>query len=461
MFRYSIRTLGCKANLYDSLVLERELSELGGERDDKNPDLFLLNSCTVTQSADSQCLYEVRALKKRSPEAWTVVTGCYAEVAEEKIRASLGVDAVINNRGKRGLKKMVADRFGIALVNDPSAAESDLGAGIYWGQLPVFKGRVRAFLKIQEGCNDFCTYCIIPYARGKSRSVRPGPLIAEAQRLADAGVRELVLTGVNIADYGLDHGSDPRTSFDDLVEALLERTTMPRIRLSSLDPSEISDRLLSMMTAGGRLMPHFHVSLQSAVSRVLRAMKRAYRAEDVEAALERIHARSSGIFVGMDVIAGFASETDEEHREGLRRLERLPWTRLHVFPYSERGGTPAARIPGAVEPRARFERARELLELSRVRHEAFVKRYVGKRVDGVLFESAFEAGGDHFVAGHSPNYLRVMARMPSRTEEEARSRSNTIASVRALGALPKPEQDWTLEAAIENAVFDAGEAGHA
>lgn len=401
-FRYSIRTLGCKANLYDSLVLERELSELGGERDDKNPDLFLLNSCTVTHSADSQCLYEVRALKKRSPDAWTVVTGCYAEVAEEKIRKSFGVDTVINNRGKRALKKMVADHYGIRLEHADAENASDLGADIYWGQLPVFKGRVRAFLKIQEGCNDYCTYCIIPYARGKSRSVRLEPLLAEVQR----------------------------------------------IRLSSLDPSEISERLLAMMVPGGRLMPHVHVSLQSAVSRVLRAMKRTYREEDVETTLERVHARNPEIFVGMDVIAGFASETEEEHRDGLRRLERLPWTRLHVFPYSEREGTPAVRIPGAVEPRVRFDRARELMELSRSRHEAFVKGHIGKRIDGVLLESAFEAGGDHFVSGHSPNYLRVMARMPSRTAEEAKSYSNRIASMRTAGAVPKPEQDWTLEATL-------------
>lgn len=444
-FTYSIRTMGCKANIYDSLILERELTALGGTRDERKPDVFVLNTCTVTNEADRQAHRDVSALRKRAPEAWTVVTGCYAQVAPERLGGDANVSVVVGNDGKGGIKRLVAAKFGISLEeSSDSGISSELGADVYWGQLPTMAGRTRAFLKIQEGCNDFCTYCIIPYARGKSRSVRTGPLLAEIRRLTKAGVREVVLTGTNIADYGRELG----TCLEDLIEGILEKTDIPRLRLTSLDPSEISDRILALMGEGSRLMPHFHVSLQSPVSRVLRAMKRDYRQEEAVEALNRIHARNSGIFVGMDVIAGFPTETDAEHRAGVALLERLPWTRLHVFPYSEREGTPATRLPGVVPPSVRKERARELLDLSRKRHEEFAQRHVGSTLKSVLFESRHEAGGDHFVVGHSENYLRVMARMPSRTAEEGEAWINRVGDVRVISAVPRPAEDWTLESVI-------------
>lgn len=437
-FSFSIKTMGCKANIYDSLVLERELVELGGSRDDKSPDVFVLNSCTVTAEADKQAHREVNSIRRHAPQAWTIVTGCYAEVAPERVRANENVGLVVTNASKARLKQAVAERFGIPLtqtVPDPD---------VYWGQLPTEAGKTRAFLKIQEGCNDFCTYCIIPYARGKSRSVKMGQVLAELQRLADAGVQEAVLTGTNIADFGKEFGS----SLEDLIEAILEKTSIPRLRLTSLDPSEITDRILRLMTPGSRLMPHFHVSLQSPVSRVLRAMKRDYRTEEVRDALERIRAQSSSIFVGMDVIAGFASETEAEHEEAMRILSDLPWTRLHVFPYSEREGTPAIKIPAVVHPAERKRRAQELLSLSHTRHEQFVKSHLGQTIKAVLFESWHEAGGDYFVVGHAPNYLRIMARVPSRRREDAERALNTVGNARAVGMSPKPAQDWTIEAAL-------------
>lgn len=444
-FSFSIKTMGCKANIYDSLIIERELVEMGGVRNDKTPDLFVLNSCTVTAEADKQAHREMKLLKKHSPETWTVMTGCYAEVAENKITQDPNISLVVTNKSKSRLKQVVAERFGLeagALAPDPE---------IYWGQLPTEVGKTRAFIKIQEGCNDYCTYCIIPYARGKSRSIRIGDVLAEVQRLADTGIQEVVLTGTNIGDFGKDRES----SIEDLIEAILEKTAIQRLRLTSLDPTEITDRIIRLMTPGSRLMPHFHVSLQSPVSRVLRAMKRDYRTEEVIDALTRVHALNPDIFVGMDVIAGFPSETLDEHREGMDILAKLPWTRLHVFPYSEREGTPATRIPLKVENSERKRRASELMHLSHQRHEEFAKRYIGQTITGILFESWHEAGGDYFVVGHSPNYLRVMGRVPSRTQEEAESLLKTIGSVRVVGLTPKPTQDWTLEGALVTAAAPA------
>lgn len=439
-FTFSIKTMGCKANIYDSLVLERELVEIGGARSESLPDVFVLNTCTVTAEADKQAHYQVNYAKKRAPDAFTIVTGCYAQVAAEKVRENPNVGLVVPNDGKNKLKELVAKRFDIPLEQTERDPE------IFWGQLPLEVGKTRAFIKIQEGCNDFCTYCIIPYARGKSRSVRAGAILEEIKRLSEQGVNEVVLTGTNIADYGKEFDS----SLEDLIEAILAHTSIPRLRLTSLDPSEISDRILGLITPGGRLMPHIHVSLQSPVSRVLRAMKRNYRSEEVRDALQRIYARSSDIFVGMDVIAGFPSETAAEHAEALRILEETPWTRLHVFPYSEREGTPATRIAGNVPVGDRRARAQDLMRLSNKRHESFTQKFIGREIGDVLFESWHEAGGDFFAVGHAANYMRVMARVPSRTQAEAEAMHQKIGSARIVGASPKPAQDWTLEGVLSS-----------
>ena len=447
-FTYEIRTMGCKANVYDSLVLERELEELGGRRavEGTTADLFLLNSCTVTASADREALNTMKRVKERAPQSVTVMTGCLAQVAPDRVREQ-GSDLVVTNFEKPRLKAMVAERLGLApMALDRGAGLTVDGADleVFWGQLPSSSmGHTRAFLKIQEGCNDYCTYCIIPYARGKSRSVALGDVLSEVKRLVTTGVREVVLTGTNIADYGLDRG----LSFDDLVEAILQRTAIERLRLSSLDPTEISDRLLAVMAQdGGRLMPHLHVSLQSPVSRVLRAMKRQYSQGEIISCLEKIHGTSANIFVGMDIIAGFPSETEEEHREGLALLERLPWARLHVFPYSERQGTPAIRIKGSVPQAVRKKRAQELMALSTRRHERFASAYIGQIVDGALLESPHESMDGVFVPGHLPNYVRVLVRADS--GEHARSLTNTVRKLRIHAAVPKPAQDWTLEAQL-------------
>ncbi|MEW6055899.1 MAG: tRNA (N(6)-L-threonylcarbamoyladenosine(37)-C(2))-methylthiotransferase MtaB [Bdellovibrionota bacterium] len=437
-FTYSIKTMGCKANIYDSLILERELCELGGERDDKTPDIFVLNSCTVTAEADKQSHREVGLVRKRAPSAYSIVTGCYAQVEADKVARDPLVDRVIRNDQKGSLKKAVADKLGIVLDRHEPDPE------IYWGQLPIKKGKTRAFIKIQEGCNDYCTYCIIPYARGKSRSVPTALILDEIRRLCDLGIKEVVLTGTNIGDYG----KDLQSSLEELIDSILEQTLIPRLRLTSLDPTEISDRILNAMGEGSRLMPHFHVSLQSPVSRVLRAMKRDYRKEEVASALWRIYEKSPEIYVGMDMIAGFPSETDVEHQEAMKTLTDLPWTRLHVFPYSEREGTPATRIPESVPVAVRRQRAQELMQFSHSRHKAFTDRFLGQKLSNVLFETWYEAAGDYFVAGHAENYSRVMAKTSARTSEEAKLFLNKMAHVWVVGAAPQPAQDWTLEAVV-------------
>ena len=440
--------MGCKANVYDSLVLERELEELGGRRaaEGSTTDLFLLNSCTVTAAADREAFSTMKKVKERAPETLTVMTGCLAQVSPHRAQGQ-GSDLVVTNFEKSKLKTLVAQRLGLettSLDQGPEVLVSGADSEVFWGQLPASSlGHTRAFLKIQEGCNDFCTYCIIPYARGKSRSVALGDVLSEVNRLVAAGVREVVLTGTNIADYGHDRG----LTFDELVEAILQRTDVARLRLSSLDPTEITPRLLALMgMVGSRLMPHFHVSLQSANTRVLRAMKRKYTESEVIHCLESIRRLSPDIFVGMDMIAGFPSETDEEHRAAVTLLKGLPWTRLHVFPYSEREGTPAVRIKGAVPMAVRKERARELMALSHERHGAFAAQHIGQIRDGALLESAHETLDGVFVPGHLPNYARVLVRVADRAAADGLK--NHERRLRITGVVPKPAQDWTLEAEL-------------
>ncbi|HRK01433.1 MAG TPA: MiaB/RimO family radical SAM methylthiotransferase [Oligoflexia bacterium] len=440
-FRFSLKTLGCKANVYDSLVLERELMELGGVRDELDPQVFLVNSCTVTAEADKQSRRELILARRQHPNTVTIMTGCSAEVANSNEKTSY-VDHLVPNHAKSKLRTIVAHSLGLEL---PVAA-SEQTSEVYWGQLPEFAGRTRAFLKVQEGCNDFCTYCIIPYARGKSRSVPLEQVLTEINRLQVQGVREVVITGTNIADWGKEFSS----SIEDLVDEILRRTAIPRIRLSSLDPSEISERLLTLLANEPRLMPHVHLSLQSPVSRVLRAMKRDYRSENVVQALEAIaragDSRGEPIFVGMDIIAGFPSESVEEHCEGLELLKSLPWMRMHVFPYSEREGTPALKIPGSVAPADRKARAAELMVLSDRRHEQFARSAIGHTTSQVLIETTHRGSelesNFNYVVGHAPNYSRVLARVASNDNIE--KFRNQFISVSIEDVIPKPHRDWTL-----------------
>jgi MiaB/RimO family radical SAM methylthiotransferase len=284
--------------------------------------------------------------------------------------------------------------------------------------------RTRAFLKIQEGCNSFCTYCVIPYGRGPNRSLRIPEVVEQVRALVAQGVREVVVTGTNIGDYGTDWAEG--LQHVELFRSILAETKLERLRVSSLDPTEVTPELRALMTSEPRLVPHYHVSLQSPHSRVLRAMKRKYAAEQVEAcltAISEIPAPAGGVFVGMDVITGFPSETQEEFDGGVEALRRLPWSRLHVFPYSEREGTPATRLKPVVPKDERVRRAKVLRELSFERlknlHEQALEqlKHSGRPLQSILLEGGVKApdGQIRWIAGYTPNYLRVL--LPLKRED--------------------------------------------
>ncbi len=466
--RYSVKTLGCKANLYDSQLIEAELQKRGWvpAREDEEPELCVVNSCTVTDEADRQS----RKLAQRAGKGTrtrVVMTGCGAEVEPEKYASGAGIDYVVGNQNKDRLIDLVLRAIDAESAQSP-AIEADrrgilLGGVSTYGEIlsrhpmdrewalpestfalpPVHlrgdSGRTRTFIKIQEGCNAFCTYCIIPYGRGPSRSLPIPAIVEQVRTLVGQGVREIVITGTNIGDYGADLSADGKPQLENLVRAILADTELPRLRISSLDPTEITEELRSIYAAEPRLCAHFHVSLQSPHSKVLRLMKRKYGAEEVSqclASLGEMPAPVGGVFAGMDVITGFPGETDEDFAWGVERLRSLPWSRLHVFPYSERTGTPATRLPNVVPPTERARRAKVLRELSLERLRELHHRVLedhrrhGRLLDQVLIEGQVKGPAPDriYVGGYTTNYLRVV--LPVASAEAGERLRNQVHSLR-------------------------------
>ena len=355
--KFQLHTYGCKVNTYDSGLLEQRLGRAGFERSvDESPRVHILNTCAVTAEATREAVRTARRLKIKDPFALVVVTGCAAQVDTDEFSKVPGIDLVVANSHKGQLEDLIKGYFNGTLRERVHKSnifkKEDLEAG---GGTET--AHTRAFVKIQDGCNSFCTYCVIPFARGKSRSLKIVDIVRRLNDLHDGGTREAVLTGVHIADY-----QDGELGLEDLVERVLRDSRMPRLRLSSLEPGELSPRLLELY-ADPRLCPHFHMSVQSANSKVLLEMKRQYTAQAVEDSLGAIAHRVPGAFVGLDIISGFPGETEDEFADSYARLERSPWTKLHVFPYSARPGTFAGRRKdpvAAVEIKARARRLREL-----------------------------------------------------------------------------------------------------
>lgn len=366
---FKIHTYGCKVNTYDSGLLQARMQKSGFEPSNE-PRVHILNTCAVTKEATREAVKSARKLKSKDPFALVVVTGCAAQVDTDEFSHLPGVDLVVANSHKGQLEDLIR-RYYVGSLRERVHKSNifkkeDLEPG---GGMEA--EHTRAFLKIQDGCNSFCTFCVIPFARGKSRSLSISDITSRINGLCEQGVREVVLTGVHIADY-----RDGNQGLEDLVEAVLTKTLISRIRLTSLEPGEVSERLFDLFQ-DERLCRHFHMSIQSANSKVLKDMKRSYDADAVEESLNDIAARVPGAYVGMDVIAGFPGETEEEFADTYMRLDRLPWTRMHVFPYSSRPGTFAARRDDVLERGLVKARALALRQLSENRFKIEAARQVG------------------------------------------------------------------------------------
>jgi threonylcarbamoyladenosine tRNA methylthiotransferase MtaB len=374
-YSYQVHTFGCKVNSYDSGLLQKNLSK-SGLFDFKKIDqaqVHILNTCAVTAEATKEAVKLIRKIKTKNPLSTVVVTGCSAQVDTGIFEALPGADLIIANSHKMAMGQIIDDFFKGKVQNKVFKSnifkKDDLEEG---GGTEAT--HTRSFLKIQDGCNSFCTFCVIPFARGKSRSLSVDALVSRVNALQEQGHREVVLTGVHIGDYE-DESQGLKRGLEDLVENLLLKTKIQRFRLSSLEPIEITERLLDLYS-DPRLCPHFHVSLQSANTEVLAQMKRKYTQEQVVYALNRIQQKVPGAFVGLDVIAGFPTETHEQFEDTYLCLADNPWTRIHVFPYSERPGTRAAAFDDTVEWSERKRRASRLRELSLSRFDSLAAQQV-------------------------------------------------------------------------------------
>ncbi|MGZ3772110.1 MAG: tRNA (N(6)-L-threonylcarbamoyladenosine(37)-C(2))-methylthiotransferase MtaB [Pseudobdellovibrionaceae bacterium] len=390
--KYQVHTFGCKVNTYDTGLIQKNLNSHGFASvvsGDKSARVHVLNTCAVTAEATKEALRYIRRLKVKDPFCTVVVTGCAAQVDTGSFSDLPGADLVIANSHKGSLPELLNKHFRGELSEKVFKSnifkKEDLEAGG-----GIENSHTRTFLKIQDGCNSFCTYCIIPYARGKSRSISIAELVQRINDLYAEGSREVVLTGVHIGDYE-DIVGEKKYVMEDLIENLLVKTKMPRFRLSSLEPVEVSERLLELYK-DPRLCPHFHMSIQSANTDVLFNMKRKYTKEDVQKSLLAIEKQVPNSFVGMDVIVGFPTETEEQFQDTCDTLRDLPWTKIHVFPYSERQGTRAAAMDVSVYPHVRAERAVKLRELSLARYEEKALRQVGSVKKVLVLKNAAKGG---------------------------------------------------------------------
>lgn len=389
--KYQVHTFGCKVNTYDSGLLQKNLTGAGYEFVKMDPEtkIHVLNTCAVTAEATKEAVRYIRRLKAKDPFCTVVVTGCAAQVDTGSFENLPGADLVVANSHKGMLPELLAKFYRGDLEQKTWKSnifrkdDLEMGGG-------EEKNHTRSFLKIQDGCNSFCTYCIIPYARGKSRSIPIVELIRRVNEIYAQGSREVVLTGVHIGDYE-DEYLGKKMGMEDLIEQLLLKTKMPRFRLASLEPVEVSERLLDLYQ-DPRMCPHFHMSIQSANTDVLKNMKRQYGQAEVIHALNRIAERVPGAFIGMDVIVGFPTETHEQFEDTYLTLAELPWSKIHVFPYSERQGTRAAVMDVSVPKEERARRASRLRELSLNRYSLLAQEQVGKTKKVLVLKGVAKGG---------------------------------------------------------------------
>ncbi len=420
MARIALHTLGCKLNFAESSSLGGQFIDRGFElvELDEPADVVLLNTCSVTGRADRECRQLIRRALRTSPGAFVVVTGCYAQLAPEQVASIDGVDLVLGTKEKFTVFDFAGDFRKNAA---PKVCVSEVGTADTFGPaMSTLAGdRTRGYLKVQDGCDYHCTFCTIPLARGESRSQPIGESVRQAGQLVERGFKEIVLTGVNVGDYGRKQGE----SLLLLLRALVRVPGLRRIRISSIEPNLLTEELLDTIEEHEMLCKHFHIPLQSGSDAVLRRMRRRYNRSQYADLVHRVRTRFPDSGIGADVIVGFPGENGEEFRETHQFLADLPLSYLHVFTYSERPHTPAALLPGPVTAHERSSRNAMLRELSERKRTAWCREMVGKSVT-VLTESTVEDGRR---LGFTGSFLRVGV-------DESAAPENTLVQVRIAGA---------------------------
>jgi threonylcarbamoyladenosine tRNA methylthiotransferase MtaB len=402
--RAAFTTLGCKVNQYDSEAMMALFRRAGYQivEFDQYADVYIVNTCTVTGRGAAKSRQLIRNAVRRSPLSVVAVAGCYTQTDPDEVAGISGVSLIIGNQDRDRVVELCEQA---ANAPEPIRAVNNIWQAREFEEMPVdsFLGHTRAVVKIQEGCNIFCTFCIIPYARGKPRSRRPESVVAEVKRLAEDGFREVVLTGIHLGSYGKDYKHE--FTLAQVVEEIAQTEGIDRIRLSSLEPKHVSAHLMDLLEHNPKVCRHLHLSLQSGSQTVLERMKRAYTAQEYREVVGELQRRISDLGLTTDVIVGFPGETEAEHQESMAFIREMGFHRLHVFPFSPRKGTPAAAMGGQVPKAVKERRTHDMIALGRELALNFANRHLGQTLTILTEEEADTEPG--WLEGYTDNYLRI------------------------------------------------------
>ena len=397
MKKVSFYTLGCKVNQYETNAMMQKMIEAGYEVVDfeTKADIYIINTCTVTNMADKKSRQMLRRVKEINPEAILVAVGCYAQVAKEKLEQIPEIDLILGINEKNDIVKYVEQASKNTYVSDVLHQTEFLDFGDV-----TYTEKTRAVIKVQDGCNQFCSYCIIPYARGRIRSRKPESVIKEITDVAKEGIKEVVITGIHIASYGKDFNTEYRLI--DLLEEIQKVDGIQRIRLGSLEPTLITEEFVTRLKKLSKICDHFHLSLQSGCNETLKRMNRKYTTDQFRHVVELLRNAYPEVHLTTDVIVGFPGETEEEFNKTYEFLKEIKFYKMHVFKYSPRSGTVAAKMPNQIDGNIKEERSNKLIELSDENEKEYNQKYIGKEVEVLLEEREGE-----YLKGHTTNYMVV------------------------------------------------------
>lgn len=426
MKKAALHNLGCKVNAYETEAMQHLLEEAGYEivPFTQKADVYVINTCSVTNMADRKSRQMLHKAKKNNPDSIVVAAGCYVQTSEKEVLSDLSVDIVIGNDRKHDLVRLL-EEYSLDSVND---TVDDINDGKHDFEelfIDQTKEHTRAFIKVQDGCNQFCSYCIIPYARGRVRSRRFENVIAEVERLAANGFKEVVLTGIHLSSYGVDF--EEATGLLELIQAVNAVKGIERIRLGSLEPKIVTEHFASELSKLDKICPHFHLSLQSGCDATLKRMNRKYTTKEYERGCELLRKYFVHPAITTDVIVGFPGETEEEFEQTKAYLERIHFYEMHIFKYSKRKGTRAAVMPDQIDEQIKAARSEKLIALGHDMSKEFRKFYIGKNEE-VLFEEKAVIGDKEYFVGYTKEYVKV-------AKKTAENLENQIVSGRISGML--------------------------
>ena len=424
MKKVSFYTLGCKVNQYETNAMAQKFKEAGYEIVDMNDDISdicIVNTCTVTNMSDRKSRHSLRRVKEKNPSAIIAAVGCYAQVAKNDLEIMSEIDIVLGNEEKANIvqyvEKFMGNQNKLIEIEDIASKKEfeDMGQITY-------TEKTRAFIKVQDGCNQFCSYCIIPYARGRVRSRNAESIIKEITQIAQNGIKEVVITGIHVASYGRDFGNE--NGLIELLEKINNIEGIKRIRLGSLEPKIITEEFMQRLSKLEKMCHHFHLSLQSGCDETLKRMNRKYTTAEVKEIIERLRRYYDDVMLTTDIIVGFPGETEEEFETTYQFLKEVKLYKMHVFQYSPRKGTRAAVMPNQISGNIKEARSKKLIELSNENQKMYNQQLVGKDVE-VLFEDKEVEDGITYFRGHTQNYILVKYKTDENLE-------NTLKNVRVL-----------------------------